>query len=66
MAPNEAATTKVRLMCDFTRTRKEHEVPDPYFGGKPGFDLVIDILEDACAGLLCDLKAQARPRRDPR
>ena len=27
-------------------------VPDPYYGGSEGFEYVLDILEDACAGLL--------------
>ncbi|MGM0444638.1 MAG: low molecular weight phosphotyrosine protein phosphatase, partial [Fibrobacterota bacterium] len=37
---------------DFARTVDEPEVPDPYYGGARGFELVLDILEDACAGLL--------------
>lgn len=28
------------------------EVPDPYFGGDAGFELVLDILEDSCSNLL--------------
>ncbi|MEI6616512.1 MAG: low molecular weight phosphotyrosine protein phosphatase, partial [Cyanobium sp. ELA507] len=31
------------------------EVPDPYYGGEDGFERVLDLLEDACAGLLEDL-----------
>ena len=27
------------------------EVPDPYYGGAAGFELVIDMLEDACSNL---------------
>ena len=27
-------------------------VPDPYYGGSEGFENVLDILEDACSGLL--------------
>jgi len=27
-------------------------VPDPYYSGDKGFELVLDILEDACQGLL--------------
>jgi protein-tyrosine phosphatase len=27
-------------------------VPDPYYGGEEGFEYVIDLLEDACAGLI--------------
>lgn len=43
---------KVRLMCDFCRYFEVKEVPDPYYGGKDGFDYVIEILLDACEGLL--------------
>ena len=27
-------------------------VPDPYYGGEKGFETVLDLLEDACKGLL--------------
>lgn len=43
---------KVRLMCDFCERSPETEVPDPYYGGPDGFDRVIDLLLDACSGLL--------------
>ena len=43
---------KVRLMCDFATHHSEREVPDPYYGGSEGFDQVIDLLLDACEGLL--------------
>ena len=43
---------KVRMMCDFATTKPDREVPDPYYGGADGFDYVIDLLYDACAGLL--------------
>ena len=43
---------KVRMICDFATQKKDKEVPDPYYGGQDGFDYVIDLLFDACAGLL--------------
>ena len=43
---------KIYLMCDFAKERTDKEVPDPYYGGSDGFDYVIDLLLDACAGLL--------------
>jgi protein-tyrosine phosphatase len=43
---------KVRLMCDFCREHPDREVPDPYYGGSDGFKYVIDLLMDACEGLL--------------
>lgn len=43
---------KVFKMVQFCTTHKVKEVPDPYYGGDEGFQLVIDILEDACKGFL--------------
>jgi protein-tyrosine phosphatase len=34
------------------RHRDTREVPDPYYGGEQGFEHVLDLLDDACAGLL--------------
>ncbi|WP_071515096.1 low molecular weight protein-tyrosine-phosphatase [Geitlerinema sp. PCC 9228] len=48
---------KIRMMCDFCRDRSRREVPDPYYGGPDGFDLVIDLLWDASNGLLDYLMA---------
>jgi protein-tyrosine phosphatase len=48
---------KVKLMCDFATQHSDTEVPDPYFGGAEGFDYVIDLLTDACGGLLSQLKS---------
>jgi protein-tyrosine phosphatase len=39
-------------MTDFCSTSQISEVPDPYYGGNQGFENVLDILEDACQGLL--------------
>ncbi len=49
---------KVKMMCDFCRNHNVKEVPDPYYGGPEGFNQVIDLLMDACEGLLesLDLK----------
>ncbi len=43
---------KVKLMCEFCTRSTEREVPDPYYGGPEGFNKVIDLLLDACEGLL--------------
>ncbi len=48
---------KVKLMCDFATHHSDKEVPDPYYGGAEGFDYVIDLLTDACGGLLTQLKS---------
>ena len=39
-------------MTDFCRKYTEYkEVPDPYYEGADGFELVLDLLEDAVGGL---------------
>jgi protein-tyrosine phosphatase len=48
---------KVKLMCDFATAHPDREVPDPYYGGAEGFDYVIDLLTDACGGLLSKLES---------
>ena len=37
------------------------DVPDPYFGGHDGFDRVLDLIEDACAGLLKEVLRSVPP-----
>lgn len=49
---------KVKLMCDFCTRHDLKEVPDPYYGGSEGFNQVIDLLLDACEGLLNYVVAQ--------
>jgi protein-tyrosine phosphatase len=55
MSPPQLAD-KPRLFLEFAGNWKETEVPDPYFGGATGFERVLDMLEDACDGLLQDIR----------
>jgi protein-tyrosine phosphatase len=48
---------KVKQMCDYATQHPDKEVPDPYYGGTEGFDYVIDLLTDACGGLLTKLES---------
>jgi protein-tyrosine phosphatase len=52
MARNENDLAKIRKMTDYSRIFSYNSVPDPYYGGEEGFELVLDLLEDACEGLL--------------
>ncbi len=36
----------------------ELEVPDPYYGGEDGFDLVLDVVTAGCRGLLLEIAEQ--------
>ena len=46
---------KVGLLMRHARRHRVDEVPDPYYGGPAGFDLVLDYIEDACDGLIDSL-----------
>lgn len=52
IARNKNERKQIFLMTDFCSHQNYDSVPDPYFGGDAGFELVLDILEDACEGLL--------------
>ncbi|BBA79325.1 low molecular weight phosphotyrosine protein phosphatase [cyanobacterium endosymbiont of Rhopalodia gibberula] len=47
---------KVRLICEFMTQHHEKQILDPYYGGRAGFDKVIDLLLDACGGLLEEIR----------
>ncbi len=56
MAPGLEEEQKVVRMTDYCRLKVVDHVPDPYYGGASGFENVLDILEDACTGLLDALR----------
>ena len=63
LAPTLETEAKICRMTDFCRHHPEADhVPDPYYGGAAGFDLVLDLLEDGCQGLL-DRLTSAGPDR---
>lgn len=47
---------KIYLFMDFASTARSREVPDPYYGGPDGFERVFDMVEDASAGLLAEIR----------
>lgn len=52
--PNDVR--KIHRVTDFSRRYSHDCVPDPYYGGATGFELVLDLLEDAVEQLLEDIK----------
>ncbi len=52
LAPSVECEAKIHRMTEFCQQKLVDHVPDPYYGGASGFENVLDILEDACAGLL--------------
>ena len=49
-------TNKIHKAVEFSSLKNFNEVPDPYYGGTSGFEIVLDILEDACLGLFIKIK----------
>lgn len=56
IAQTDIHHSKIKRMTDFCTRINIDRVPDPYYGGAEGFEQVIDILEDACSGLLAELE----------
>ena len=51
------ARHKVRFFLDFAPHMGAKEVPDPFYGGKEGFDHALDLIEAAAQGLLAEMLA---------
>ena len=55
IAPDEEAAGKARLLREYdpaSADAPDLDVPDPYYGGRQGFETVLDQVEAACRGLL--------------
>jgi protein-tyrosine phosphatase len=51
-ARNSQDLAKIHGITDFRKKYNYPEIPDPYYGGEEGFELVLDLLEDSCESLL--------------
>ena len=55
----EGAQTRMGLLMAYARRHTAvREVPDPYYGAAAGFEHVLDLVEDACDGLVARLSAE--------
>ncbi len=53
LARTDAERAKVMCAADFmTRHPQYDTVPDPYYGGDGDFELALDLIEDACDGII--------------
>jgi protein-tyrosine phosphatase len=55
MAKSDEHKSKIHFMTEYSSLHHGNDVPDPYYGGDEGFNCVIDMLEEACAGLYFEL-----------
>jgi protein-tyrosine phosphatase len=56
---------RVRLLLDFAPQVGRTDVPDPYYGGANGFEHVLDLVEEAAAGVLAHLRNTRPPDPPP-
>ena len=57
LARTEVDQKKISLLRDFDpQSPQNAEVPDPYYGGKEGFENVFDICFASCQGLLSSIQ----------
>jgi protein-tyrosine phosphatase len=58
LADTEEERAKLKMFTSFCLQHHHHEVPDPYYGGDTGFQLVADLIEDGSNGLIKYLKKE--------
>ena len=56
---------RLGLLMSYSKNFDDDEVPDPYYGLGHGFDLVLDMIEDAASGLLESLEQRLREEDNP-
>jgi protein-tyrosine phosphatase len=54
---------KLRRLTEFCRVHRSLDVPDPYNGEPRDFERVLDLVEDACEGLLAHVRQELVARR---
>lgn len=59
-APGVEEMKKIHRMTEYCVNTMADYVPDPYYGGATGFEHVLDLLEDACQGLLDTLPEESK------
>lgn len=52
LAGRNLARANIEPVTRYCRSFQLEEVADPYYGGPEGFEHVLDVLQDACEGLL--------------
>ncbi|MFJ6905680.1 low molecular weight protein-tyrosine-phosphatase [Streptomyces griseoluteus] len=63
LAPTEEDARKVRLLRSYDPSAgADHDVPDPYYGGRDGFEECLEMVEAASAGLLASVRAHLEER----
>jgi low molecular weight protein-tyrosine phosphatase len=55
---------RIERLAAYARRHRASEVPDPWSGGPEGFEHVLDLIEDACDGLIAAIRQRLRGARN--
>lgn len=55
LAQNDDERNKVKLFLEFAGINDITEVPDPYYGGQEGFEMVYNMLDEGCNRILFNM-----------
>lgn len=58
LAPSVESSRKVKRMAGYLTGHSISYIPDPYYMGRDGFELVLDLLENACGNLYRSLLSE--------
>jgi len=53
-----ARRNRLKLLMSYAPQAGNPHVPDPYYGGEADFEVVLDLVEAACDGLIASLRAR--------
>ncbi|MCF4139270.1 low molecular weight phosphotyrosine protein phosphatase [Streptomyces sp. Tue 6430] len=62
LAPTDEDARKVRLLRAYDPAATDLDVPDPYYGGRDGFEECLQMVEEASVGLLAAVRADVEGR----
>lgn len=57
-ASDPSQKAKIHLITAYSKAYQNEEIPDPYYLGEAAFELVLDMLEDSCQGLIEQIHQQ--------
>lgn len=60
LAPTREDAQKIYRMTEFCSQHTIDHIPDPYYEGQRGFELVLDLLEDGCRELMLEVKERLK------
>ena len=52
MAHGQKNLDKLCLATHFSKKHQNQDIPDPYFSGPHGFEMIWEIMEDSCQGII--------------